>query len=176
MLWNKVSLFRMVRFSSRSPIPSQLGPLNRTWVRQSLGVVRAFLGLPWWLSSKESTYECRRPRFNSWMGRSPGEGNGNPLQYSCLKNPMDRGAWWDTVHGGRKESDTTERLQIKKNPVLAGGFFTTDPPEEAQCTGHSFNPWSGKIPHFLRKTRPQVPQLLRPKSRACSLQVEKACM
>jgi len=31
------------------------------------------------------------------MGRSPGEGNGNPLQYSCLKNPMDRGVWWATV-------------------------------------------------------------------------------
>ena len=33
------------------------------------------------------------------LGRSPGEGNGNPLQYSCLENPMDRGAWWATVHG-----------------------------------------------------------------------------
>ena len=32
------------------------------------------------------------------LGRSPGEGNGNPLQYSCLENPMDRGAWWFTVH------------------------------------------------------------------------------
>ena len=32
-------------------------------------------------------------------GRSPGEGNGNPLQYSCLENPMDRGAWWAAVHG-----------------------------------------------------------------------------
>ena len=32
------------------------------------------------------------------LGRSPGEGNGNPLQYSCLKNPMDGGAWWATVH------------------------------------------------------------------------------
>ena len=32
-------------------------------------------------------------------GRSPGEGNGNPLQYSCQENPMDRGAWWATVHG-----------------------------------------------------------------------------
>ena len=32
-------------------------------------------------------------------GRSPGEGNGNTLQYSCLENPMDRGAWWATVHG-----------------------------------------------------------------------------
>jgi len=35
-------------------------------------------------------------------GRSPGEGNGNPLQYSCLENPMDRGAWWATVHGVSK--------------------------------------------------------------------------
>ena len=33
------------------------------------------------------------------LGRSPGEGNGNPLQYSCLESPMDRGAWWATVHG-----------------------------------------------------------------------------
>ena len=35
-------------------------------------------------------------------GRSPGEGNGNPLQYSCLENPMDIGAWWATVHGVAK--------------------------------------------------------------------------
>ena len=39
-------------------------------------------------------------------GRSPGEGNGNPLQYSCLGSPMDRGAWWATVHGV-VESDPT---------------------------------------------------------------------
>ena len=41
-------------------------------------------------------------------GRSPGEGNGNPLQYSCLENPMDRGAWRAIVHGATKESDMTE--------------------------------------------------------------------
>ena len=35
-------------------------------------------------------------------GRSPGEGDGNPLQYSCLGNPMDRGGWWGTVHGATK--------------------------------------------------------------------------
>ena len=40
-------------------------------------------------------------------GRSPGEGNGNPLQYSCLGNLMDRGAWQATVHGDSKESDMT---------------------------------------------------------------------
>ena len=37
----------------------------------------------------------------------PGEGNGNPLQYSCLGNPMDRGAWWATVHGVARELDMT---------------------------------------------------------------------
>ena len=41
-------------------------------------------------------------------GRSPGEGNGNPMQYSRLENPMDRGAWQATVHRGHKELDTTE--------------------------------------------------------------------
>ena len=40
-------------------------------------------------------------------GRCPGERNGNPLQYSCLRNPMDRGAWWSTVHGVTKESSMT---------------------------------------------------------------------
>ena len=37
--------------------------------------------------------------YRKKIGRSPGEGNGYPLQYSCLKNSMDRGAWWATVHG-----------------------------------------------------------------------------
>ena len=41
------------------------------------------------------------------LGRSPGEGNGNPLQYSSLENPMDRGTWWATVHR-IAELDTTE--------------------------------------------------------------------
>ena len=47
----------------------------------------------------------------SWIpgsGRSPGIRNSNPLQDSCLENPMDRGAWWATVHKVAKESDTTE--------------------------------------------------------------------
>ena len=39
------------------------------------------------------------------LGRSPGEGNGHPLQYSCLGNPIDRGAWQATIHGVTKESD-----------------------------------------------------------------------
>ena len=42
------------------------------------------------------------------LGRSPGGGHGNPLQYSCLENPMDRGAWQATVHKGHKQLDTTK--------------------------------------------------------------------
>ena len=45
------------------------------------------------------------------LGRSPGEGNGNPLRYSCLENSMDRGAWQAIVHRGHKELDTTEVTQ-----------------------------------------------------------------
>ena len=50
--------------------------------------------------------QCGRPRFDPGRppgsGRPPGEGNGNPLQHSCLENPMDGGAWWPTVHGVAK--------------------------------------------------------------------------
>ena len=49
----------------------------------------------------------RRCRFNPWVGKIPEEGNGNPLQYSCLGNPKDRGAWQTTVHGVPKELDRT---------------------------------------------------------------------
>ena len=47
-----------------------------------------------------------------------GEGNGNPLQYSCLENPMDRGAWW-TSPWGPKESDTTERSFLARPLLVA---------------------------------------------------------
>ena len=57
---------------------------------------------------KEIIINQRRNFFN-FLFRVPGEGNGNPLQYSCLENPMDGGAWWATVHGGT-ESNRTERL------------------------------------------------------------------
>ena len=43
--------------------------------------------------------QCRRPKFYLWVRKIPGEGNGNPLQYSCLENPMDGRAWGAIVHG-----------------------------------------------------------------------------
>ena len=60
-----------------------------------------------WLSVKESTCQCRGTGLIPGSGRSPGEGNGNPLQYSCLGNPMDRGAQQATIHEVTKELDMT---------------------------------------------------------------------
>ena len=66
------------------------------------------LGLPWWFSGKESTCQCRRGRFDPWVGKIPLRRNSNPLQYPCLGNPMDRGVvWWAAVHGATEELDIT---------------------------------------------------------------------
>jgi len=51
---------------------------------------------------KDSACNAGDPSLIPGLGRFPGEGNGNPLQYSCLENPMDRGTWWATVHGVAK--------------------------------------------------------------------------
>ena len=56
------------------------------------------LGLPWWLSGRDSACQAGDTGLIPGSERSPGEGNDSPLQYSCLGNPMDRGAWWDPVH------------------------------------------------------------------------------
>ena len=62
---------------------------------------------------KEPVCQCRRLSDVGSIpgsGRSPGGGNGNPLQYSCLENPMDRGAWQATVHGVAKSWTRLKRL------------------------------------------------------------------
>ena len=60
------------------------------------------VGLPRWCNGKESAYQSGDKRDSGSIpgsGKPPVGGNDNPLQYSCLENSMDRGAWWDTVHG-----------------------------------------------------------------------------
>ena len=74
---------------------------------RELHEVRMIKGLPTWLSSKESTCQAGEAASIPGSERSPAEGNGNPLQYFCLENPMDREDWWAIVHRVTKESDTT---------------------------------------------------------------------
>ena len=58
----------------------------------------SFIGGPVVKNPSFNAGDKRDTGSNHWVRRSRGEGNGNPLQYSCLENPMDRGAWWATFH------------------------------------------------------------------------------
>ena len=68
------------------------------------------MGFPGGSDGKESAYNAKDLSPIPGSGRSPREGSGNPLQYSCLENPMDRGAWWATVHGVAKSLTQLKRL------------------------------------------------------------------
>ena len=65
------------------------------------------MGFPGGIDDKESACNARDLGSILGLGRSPGEGHSNPLHYSCLENPMDKGAWRDTVHGVAKS-----RMQV----------------------------------------------------------------
>ena len=73
-----------------------------------MGSLHMCVGLPVGSVVKNPLANAGDPGSIPGTGRSPGEGNGNPLQYSCLGNPMDRGARWATVLGVTKELDMTE--------------------------------------------------------------------
>ena len=68
------------------------------------------MGFPCGSDSNESACNAGNPDLIPGLERSLGEGNGNPLHYSCLKNSMDRGAWWPTVHGVAKS-----QIQLSNN-------------------------------------------------------------
>ena len=69
-------------------------------------------GLPQWLSSKESTYNTGDTGSIPGLGRFAGGGHGNPLQSSCLENPMDRGAWWVRVNRIAKSQTGLKQLSM----------------------------------------------------------------
>ena len=92
-----------------------------------LGKSNFFKGFPGGASDKEpACQQCSRHK-RCRLGRSPGEGHGNPLQYSCLESPTDRGAWRVLVHGGHEESDTTEPL------TLSFSIFSTNGAGATRC-------------------------------------------
>ena len=80
------------------------------------------LAFPAGSEGKASACNAGDPSSIPGSGRSPGEGNGNPLQYSCLENPMDGGVWWATAHGVAKSrtrlSDFTFTLALFLNFYL----------------------------------------------------------
>ena len=79
---------------------SQTNPFSTNQTIRSLGEV---LGFPGGSDSKESACSAGDPGSIPRLGRSPGEGIGSPLQFTCLGNPMDSGAWWATDHGVTKD-------------------------------------------------------------------------
>ena len=101
-------------------------------------------GLPWWLSGKESACNARDMSSIPESGRSPGEGNGNPLEYSCLGNLMDRGAWWPTVHGVIKELDTTKQQQQHKFLATPCNMQDLSSPSRDQTCTPILNHWSSR--------------------------------
>ena len=78
--------------------------------------IQSVLGFPGGSDGKMSASNEGDPGSIPGSGRSPGEGNGHPLQYSCLENSMDGGAWWATVHGVTESrtrlSDFTDICQV----------------------------------------------------------------
>ena len=84
--------------------------------------------IPWWLKWFFRTcLRCRRPGFNPWIGKIPCRKEFNPLQYSCLENSMDRGAWQATVH--RVTKSRTQLKQLSMHTLL--GMKLRKPDREA---------------------------------------------
>ena len=119
------------------------------------------MGFPGGSDSKESTSNAGDSGSIPGSGRVPGEGNGNPLQYSCWENPMDKGAWWAIVFGaGCKELDTTEHSHSARQTLYAAGSqamsllpghhlsLSTRPPDPVS-DGNFSGIASGQAPHHL---------------------------
>ena len=108
MLWNivqkkKTGLVGEMRLRAQHSIPKLNTVVNKTTTTTFMkSVMLFFLHILRWLSGKESACNAGDASLILGSGRSPEEGNGNPLQYSCLGNTMDNGAWWATVHGVAK--------------------------------------------------------------------------
>ena len=121
--------------------------------------------LPWCLSGKESACSEGATRDMGLIpgsGRSPGGGNGNALQCSCLENPMDRGAWWATVHGVTKNWTWLSECMCVHTRIYT---------EDATCQGaarpvhynygacvlepRNCNYWA-RVPQLLKPTLPRA--------------------
>ena len=103
-------LYNVVCFSTVQKSESAIHIFPLFWIS-----FPSHLGLPWELSSEESACHAEDAGSIPGSGRSPGEGNGNPFQYSCLENPMDREAWQVTIHGVTR---VRHNLATKPPPLI----------------------------------------------------------
>ena len=116
-----------------------LHPLALKWHSCSAG------GLPRRLSGKESTCQAGDTGSASGSGRSPGGGNGNPLPYSCLENPMNRGTWWATVHRVTNNWTRLNGLSMHAHNSVPRRMAWL-----AKCKlnlSHNLPPWLGALGH-----------------------------
>ena len=102
----------------------------RLWHKES-DLAPIYWDLPDGSEGKASACNAGDQGLISGLGRSPGEGNGNPLQYSCLENPMDREAQQATVHGVAKS--WTQLSNFTHSPLIEIGLPCGSPGEESAC-------------------------------------------
>ena len=125
---NQWSLLLFLEESSVAPLNLQVLKGLGLWLytvtfwdpAQVMATIRFNNRLPLWLSGEESA--CNAGDAGDvgsipWSGRSPGGGHGNPLQDSCQENPIDRGAWWATVHGDAKSWTWLKGLSMHTDSI-----------------------------------------------------------
>ena len=130
---------KQLKYSSRF-ISNLYSPINSKFINFADKCYKPLwhvIRFPWWLNGEESACSAGNMGLIPGVGRSPGEGNGYPLQYSCLENPMDRGAWWGKVHWVTKVLDTTEQLN---NNMSSGINYTVEKSEVTQSCPTLCNP------------------------------------
>ena len=106
--------------------------LGCQWAKSTISGDSAHLGLPGGTVVKNSPACAGDMGLIPGLGRSPGEGNSNPLQYTCLKNSMNKGAWWTTVHGVA-QLETTERLILYFAQWMLGKHLTYELGSMSTC-------------------------------------------
>ena len=121
--WVAISFSNAGKWKVKMKSLSRVRPSATPWTAAfqappSMGFF-SVMELPRWLSGKESACQCKRHRLIPALGRSAGEGNDNPFQYSCLVNSMDRGAWWGYSPWGRKRVGHDSATKQQSLPISA---------------------------------------------------------
>ena len=130
-------------------------PCKRLAVSPPFGkqVATSRQGFPGVTSGKKPACQHRRHQrleFSPWVGKIPWRGYGNSFQYSCLENPMDRGAWWATVHGVTKSWAQLKRLSMHTHKKLKWKqmnlYFHLSPPPSEWLHHHTNHPTLSSLP------------------------------